>query len=132
MNKKEEKLSHLYQLYQLAIEDGVLSQIELAFIKNIAERLEIDLEEVEKYKPHPNKLILPDQEYKIIPLFHRLTLLMCIDTVATESEKDFCFQMGIRMGLHPQAVTETIGLIIEYGTSLTPESITEVFNKFSN
>lgn len=84
---------------------------------------DFDLEEPE--------LVLPDTQYKIYSIFHRLVLIVMIDTVADDNEKHYCFNLGIQMGLHPNAIDEIIDHAILHGSFKTnPEDIIRIFKKY--
>jgi hypothetical protein len=116
MDSQQQKISHLRALYHLACADKVLTDVEGEYIKNVAERLGIPLEELSKLDPYEPTLELPNREYKNYILFHRLALIVMIDNVLSERERQYCFNLGIKMGLHPNAVGEIIDYIAAQGT----------------
>jgi len=116
MDSHQQKISHLRALYHLACADKVLTDVEGEYIKNVAERLGIPLEELSKLDPYEPTLELPNREYKNYILFHRLALIVMIDNVLSERERQYCFNLGIKMGLHPNAVGEIIDYIASQGT----------------
>jgi hypothetical protein len=133
MDTHAQKISHLKALYHLACADNVLTQVELIYIRTVAERMGIKSEELEKFDGSEPDLELPDKEYKIYGLFHRLVLIVMIDNEAHDREKTFCFNLGIKMGLHPNAVNEIIKYAITHGAmATTPEKVMGIFRKFMN
>ena len=116
MDSHQQKISHLRALYHLACADKVLTDVEGEYIKNVAERLGIPLEELSKLDPYEPTLELPNREYKNYILFHRLALIVMIDNTLSERERQYCFNLGIKMGLHPNAVGEIIDYIASQGT----------------
>lgn len=133
MNNYKQKLSHLYELTKLVKEESIYSSIEHNYIKKVAERLEVDLDDLDNFEPDELKLDLPRNEFMVIPLFHRLVILIGIDSIVLDEERNFCFELGVKMGLHPQAVNEVIDIVVNNGVfDLTPQKITSIFNKFSN
>ena len=116
MDSHEQKISHLRALYHLACADKVLTDVEGEYIKNVAERLGIPLEELSKLDPYEPTLELPNREHKNYILFHRLALIVMIDDTLSERERQYCFNLGIKMGLHPNAVGEIIDYIASQGT----------------
>jgi hypothetical protein len=116
MDSQKQKISHLRALYHLACADKVLTDVEGEYIKNVAERLGIPLEELSKLDPYEPTLELPNREYKNYILFHRLALIVMIDNALSERERQYCFNLGIKMGLHPNAVGEIIDYIASQGT----------------
>lgn len=130
MDTLNQKISHLNALYHLASADSDISQVELVYIRNVAERLGIDLTE-QKLKTTEPELDLPDREYKIYGLFHRLALILMVDNNSTETERRYCFNLGVRMGLHPNAIQEIIAFVSTHGAmNTTPKEVMAIFRKY--
>ncbi len=128
-----QKLSHIYELIRLSRIDSEINDIEKAFIKKVAEQLGVNLDDLSQYDKQKHRMDLPDAEHKVIPLFHRLVLLMTLQADLIETRKSLCFDLGVKMGLHPQAVMEIISIAENEGVwDLDPKRITYIFNKFSN
>lgn len=133
MDTYNQKISHLNALYHLACADKDLSEIELVYIRNVAERLGVGLQEIEHLKHTEPELDLPNREYKVYGLFHRLVLILMIDGSANETERKYCFDLGIRMGLHPNAILEIIDFSVLHGASkTTPKEVMGIFRKYLN
>lgn len=131
MHNHQQKISHLRALYHLACADKVLTDVEGIYIKNVAERLGVPLEELSKLDPYEPTLELPDREYKIYILFHRLALILMIDNAMSERERHYCFNLGIKMGLHPNAVGEIIDYVASQGTMETKSSeVMAIFKRY--
>ena len=131
MDSHQQKISHLRALYHLACADKVLTDVEGEYIKNVAERLGIPLEELSKLDPYEPTLELPNREYKNYILFHRLALIVMIDDTLSERERQYCFNLGIKMGLHPNAVGEIIDYIASQGTIDSKSSeVMAIFKKY--
>ena len=133
VDSHQQKISHLKALYHLACADTILTKAEVIYIKNVAERLGIQASELENFDPREPDLELPDREYKIYALFHRLAIIIMIDNALNEREKQYCFNLGIKMGLHPNAVGEIIHHIAEKGSmEVMPTEIMNIFRKYLN
>jgi hypothetical protein len=131
MDSSQQKISHLKALYHLACADEVLTEVEAAYIKNVAEHLGIPLEQLSELHPGEPTLELPDREYKNYVLFHRLALIIMIDNSLNERERQYCFNLGIKMGLHPNAVGEIIDYIGSQGTiDSKPSEVMAIFKKY--
>jgi len=130
---REEKLSHLVDLMALAKSDEEIYKIESVYIKKVAERLGVDELTLAQAETLGAEKAIPKSEAQIIPLFHRLLILMSIDRDVDHRELHFCKDLGIRMGLNPSAVNEIILLsstgIPEY---LDPDRINAIFKKYYN
>jgi len=133
LNNHEQKISHLKALYHLACADKTFTKVEAIYIKNVAERLGIGLKELENFDKEEPELDLPDREYKLYSLFHRLALIIMVDNEAKEIEKRYCFNLGIKMGLHPNAVGEIIEYASKHGSiNTTPKEVISIFRKYFN
>lgn len=133
MYTQEEKINHLKMLYHAANSDGIYNRAEVIYITQVADSLGVDLTELENLSASDFDLDLPDKEYKLYSLFHRLTLIMLVDNNVNDTERHFCFDMGVRMGLHPQSINEVIDYVIKQGVfSASPKHIIEIFKKYSN
>jgi hypothetical protein len=134
VDSHQQKISHLKALYHLAAADDVLSKIEGIYIKNVAERLGVSLDELMNFNPKIEPTLeLPDKEYKIYALFHRLAIIIMIDNAIDEREKHYCFTMGIKMGLHPNAVGEIIEHVVARGSmNVMPAEVMGIFRKYLN
>jgi hypothetical protein len=131
MDTYQQKVSHLKALYHLACADNELSQEEATYIMNVAERLGVDPEELVDFDGSEPKLVLPDKQYKHYAVFHRLVAVIMIDNVANEVEKKYCFDLGVKMGLHPNAVIEVIGFVVKHGPfNADPGEILAIFRKY--
>jgi uncharacterized tellurite resistance protein B-like protein len=132
MYTREQKISHLQTLYHLALADGSLSKAESVYIKIVAESLNIPLHVLEQFDGTEPDLILPDREYKLFSLFHRLAIIIMVDGTVHEEEQRKCFDLGIKMGLHPNAIGDIIGLVSTQSSNESPEKIIATFKRYLN
>jgi hypothetical protein len=126
----QQKISHLKALYHLACADNVFSRAEAIYIRNVAKRLGIDETELEKFDGSEPELELPDREYKVYSLFHRLVIIIMVDNEVHEDEKRYCFNLGIKMGLHPNAVGEIIASVEDGEIGAAPSEVMDIFRKY--
>jgi hypothetical protein len=126
----QQKISHLKVLYHLACADNVYSRAEAVFIRNVANRLGVNEAELETFDGSEPELELPDREYKVYALFHRLVIVIMVDNQVTEEEKHYCFNLGIKMGLHPNAISEIIDLVVDGEIGAAPSEVMDVFRKY--
>jgi hypothetical protein len=127
----QQKISHLKALYHLACADNVLSKAESIYIKHVAKRLGISEEDLEHFDGSEPELELPDREYKVYSLFHRLAIMIMVDDTINHNEKRYCFNLGIKMGLHPNAIGEIIEHIVKNGAMKTsPVEVMNIFRKY--
>ena len=135
---KEEKLSHLSDLIQMSLIDMEHGRIEEIYIDKVAQSLGIQSEELARLyqkirSGQKKKRELPDRESEVIPLFHRLLIMMSIDRDIDEKEVELCRQVGLQMGLNLYAVEEA--LKVAFGgnaNDLTPTVVNSIFKKYYN
>jgi hypothetical protein len=133
LDTHSQKISHLNALYHIACADNDLSEVEIIYIRKVAERLGITLVDFSNLDQTEPVLDLPNREYKVYGLFHRLALLLMIDGKTEETEQRYCFNLGIKMGLHPNAIGEIIDYTVLHGaSSTTPKEVMAIFRKYLN
>lgn len=107
----EQKLSLLSEMISFSIIDGKLHESEYGFINLIAVELGIEkplLDSLFQDEIKPQKLVT---EIGRIQQFYRLALLMHIDGVLHEKEDNSLHEIGIKMGLNPQAMNTVLKLM---------------------
>ncbi len=130
-----EKLSHLNDLIQLSKIDGKESHVESTFINSIADRLGIEREELDNIKSGVKtiKFSTPKHENDVIDQYHRLIILMGIDKMIYKEEVQFCFELGIRMGLNTNAIMEVLRKTIRKPAYIIQkDEMEKIFRKYSN
>jgi hypothetical protein len=133
VDNHQQKISHLKVLYHLACADEILSEVEAVFIRNVATYLGVSDDELSNFDTAEPTLELPDREYKIYALFHRLAIVVMIDNELNEKERHYCFNLGVKMGLHPNAVGEIIDYVSSKGTfDALPAEVMGIFKKYLN
>lgn len=131
----QEKLSHINDLIKLSQVDGEESHMELNFINSVAARLGIEKNDVERIKSGELKITLstPNKESKVIEQFHRLILLIGIDKLIYKEEVSFCVELGVRMGLNYNAITEVLRKTLRNPAYIMHlDEMEEIFKKYSN
>jgi len=111
MSTREEKISLLSEMIAFAVVDGELHDREYDFLLLISQELEIDkatfLELFEKRNVHK---VIKDEFQRILH-FYRLALLMHCDGVLHERERIAINEIGINMGLNPNAMKRVLHLM---------------------
>jgi hypothetical protein len=109
------------------------TKVESTYITVVEKRLGIEPKDLEDLDGSEPILDLPGRKYKIYALFHRLAIVIMIDNSIHEKEKRYRFNLGIKMGLHPNAVGEIIEQVIRHGTAHTlPKDVMDIFRKYLN
>jgi len=131
----QEKLSHINDLIKLSQVDGEESHMELNFINSVAARLGIEKDEVQKIKDGKIKITFspPKKESKVIEQFHRLIILIGIDKLIYKEEVSFCVELGVRMGLNYNAITEVLRKTLRNPAYIMHlDEMEKIFKKYSN
>lgn len=131
----QEKLSHINDLIKLSLVDGEESHMEINFINSVAARLGIEKNDVRRIKKGEMEITFrtPDKESKVIEQFHRLIILIGIDKLIYKEEVSFCVELGVRMGLNYNAITEVLRKTLRNPAYIMPlDEIEQIFKKYSN
>ena len=131
----QEKLSHLNDLIKLSKVDGEESHMESNFINSVAARLGIEKGDVVKIKDGKMDITFspPKKESKVIEQFHRLIILIGIDKLIYKEEVTFCVELGVRMGLNYNAITEVLRKTMRNPAYIMHlDEVEKIFKKYSN
>jgi hypothetical protein len=126
----EEKISHLNDLINLSKIDGNEALNEVNFINSVADRLGVSRQDLNELRQKSSKIHFtpPQDMYQIMMQYHRLIVLMGIDRIIAEEEKELCLELGLKMNLKKAAIEEIIDKAID-----TPRhviSVDEIENIF--
>jgi hypothetical protein len=131
----QEKLSHINDLIRLSRIDGEESHMELNFINSVAARLGLEKSVVSDIKDGKIKIAFspPRTESKVIEQFHRLIILIGIDKLIYKEEVSFCVELGVRMGLNYNAITEVLRKTLRNPAYIMHiDEMEKIFKKYSN
>lgn len=129
----KEKLSLLTELIKLARCDQEFREQEYNFLLTIAQSLDVSKEVFDQLFEQNIKFTPPESEFERILQFHRLVLLMNIDQDTAESELEYMRNIGIRMGLNPNATNKVLAAMDDYPNKvLPPERLIEIFKENYN
>ncbi len=131
----QEKVSHLYDLIRLSRIDGKETLSEISFINSVAQKLGIDEDDMEIIRSEffHIKFMPPKHEADVIPQFYRLVFLITADREIDKEELNFCYDLGMRMGLNLYAVQEVLKKLLEQnGDRITVTEMNNIFRKYYN
>lgn len=132
-DKNKERLSLLAELIKMAKADDEVREIEFDFLLILAQQMGVSKDDFkqlfEQYIAfHPPKL-----EGERILQFQRLILIMNVDSDMAQDELDYIRELGIKMGLHPNATNEVLAIMNNYENKVVPpEKLIEIFKTFHN
>jgi len=133
MYSKDEKLSLLSEMIEFAKVDNEIKDEEYNFIIAVASQLGVTEEEIgylirnsaDKKRLHP--------ESQRILQFHRLILLMNVDKETSLLEKHNIKNIGLRMGLRPEAIDTVLKEMYNYPNKvIPPKELIDIFTRFYN
>lgn len=128
MNNREEKISLLSEMIAFAIVDGELHDKEYDILLSIATELKIDKPTfLDLFRKRDEIKVIKDEFSRILQ-FYRLALLMYIDGVLHQKELIAINEIGIKMGLNPNATQRILSLMEAAPDRLVkPETIIAAF-----
>ncbi len=126
----DEKISHLNDLINLSKIDGNEALNEVNFINSVADRLGVSRADLKRLREKNSDVeFTPSRDmYQRMMQYHRLIILMGIDRIITQEEKDLCIDLGVKMNLKREAIEEIIDKALD-----TPRhviSVDEIENIF--
>lgn len=129
----QEKLSLLTELIKLARCDNKVREQEYNFLLTIARSLHVSKDDFDSLFDNYIELTPPESEFDRILQFHRLVLLMNVDTKTSDSELVFIKDIGIRIGLSPQATNRVLAEMNNYPNKvIPPDRLIEIFKEQYN
>lgn len=129
----DEKISHLNDLIRLSRIDGRENLNEINFINSVADRLGISRTDLKEIRNKSGKVQFspPEDMYQLMMQYHRLIVLMGIDRIISEEERDFCSKLGHKMKLKKGAIQEIIEKAIDTPRHiLSVDDIEQVFYRY--
>jgi len=123
MGSFEEKLSILSQMIAFAQVDHSIKASEYGFLLEVASQLGVDRETFEGLLRERSKTVPLKSQGERIVQFHRLLLLMNIDREQHQKELDALFNIGLRMGLPPAAMSQVLEVMHHYPDKLVPADV---------
>lgn len=132
-NSDQEKLSILSDLVKLAKADDSIRDIEFQFLMSIAGQMGVTKDEFKTIFEENIKFSPPKLEVDRIVQFQRLVLLMNVDLEANEKEINYIKDIGIRMGLHPDATNAILEKMHKFENKIIPpDELISIFKTFHN
>jgi len=120
MINREEKLSLLSEMIAFAQTDANIKSIEYRFLLGVARQLEISREDFDYLFEHPVTYVHLKSHSERIVQFHRLVLLMNLDSNSTDKELVKLHNFGLRMGLGHEAINKVLDLMESFPDKIVP------------
>ena len=109
---------------EMAKADNAYKSNEDQLLREIAERMQIDLEDVasmDESDQENARLHIPKSEMERMTIFYQLLFMMRIDGNVSQGEKKLCQRMGFRLGINPLLVEELIDIMVKHLNDRVPE-----------
>ncbi len=112
----QERTNILRELIAMAYADEHLKREEIEFIKAIASRMDVGMDQLQKMLENPtSKPVKPPQEFtKRIIHFHRLMLMMHIDGKVEDSELQLLHEIALSYGIRGVTVNKLLATMSRY------------------
>ena len=125
--------SILSELINLAKIDKDVKDIEFQFLLTIASQIGVTQDDFKILFEQYIKFMPPVLEVERIVQFHRLVLLMNVDSEINQKELIYIKEAGLRMGLNPFATDKVLHEMNMYPNKVIPtERLFEIFQLFHN
>jgi len=123
MVNRVEKLSLLSEMIAFAKYDKDIKEIEYNFLLGVARQLEISREDFEYLIEHPVTYTHLKSHSERIVQFHRLVLLMNIDSEGSNNGAIKLFNFGLRMGLSHESISKVLYLMESFPNKIVPPDV---------
>jgi len=120
MINRVEKLSLLSEMIAFARVDNSLKEIEYNFLLGVAKQLGISQTDFDYLLTNPVSYVRLKSYSERIVQFHRLVLLMNIDTEVSARELNKLHNFGLRMGLNFDAINKVLELMESFPNKVIP------------
>ncbi|WP_100616095.1 hypothetical protein [Confluentibacter citreus] len=123
MVNRVEKLSLLSEMIAFAKYDKDIKNIEYNFLLGVARQLEISREDFEYLIEHPVTYTHLKSHSERIVQFHRLVLLMNIDSESSNKGAIKLYNFGLRMGLSHESISKVLYLMESFPNKIVPPDV---------
>lgn len=132
---KQEKKAILSELILMAHADNRIKKEELTFLEAIGKRLELDIDELHLMieRPEELKTEVPKQFVKRVVHFHRLMLMMHIDSHVDKAELQLLNDTALRYGIRKSTVDTLLRTMEKYPHGeIPPSELLEIHYRNNN
>lgn len=126
MINRVEKLSLLSEMIAFAKYDKDIKNLEYNFLLGVAKQLEISREDFDYLIEHPVTYTHLKSHSERIVQFHRLVLLMNIESQEGENNSSGAvklYNFGLRMGLSHESITKVLYLMESFPNKIVPPDV---------
>jgi len=123
MVNRVEKLSLLSEMIAFAKYDKDIKDLEYNFLLGVSRQLEISREDFEYLIEHPVTYTHLKSHSERIVQFHRLVLLMNIDSESSNKGAIKLYNFGLRMGLSHESISKVLYLMESFPNKIVPPDV---------
>ena len=123
MINRVEKLSLLSEMIAFAKYDKEIKEIEYNFLLGVARQLEITRSDFDYLIEHPVTYTHLKSHSERIVQFHRLVLLMNIDSENSRAGATKLYNFGLRMGLSHESISKVLYLMESFPNKIVPPDV---------
>ena len=123
MINRVEKLSLLSEMIAFAKYDKDIKSLEYNFLLGVAKQLDISRSDFDYLIEHPVTYTHLKSHSERIVQFHRLVLLMNIDSEDSSSSVIKLYNFGLRMGLSHESITKVLYLMESFPNKIVPPDV---------
>ncbi|MBJ6367160.1 TerB family tellurite resistance protein [Snuella sedimenti] len=123
MINRVEKLSLLSEMIAFAKYDKDINNVEYNFLLGVAKQLEISRSDFDYLIEHPVTYTHLKSHSERIVQFHRLVLLLNIDSESSSSGVIKLYNFGLRMGLSHESITKVLYLMESFPNKIVPPDV---------
>ncbi|MEY8848521.1 TerB family tellurite resistance protein [Psychroserpens sp. XS_ASV72] len=120
MINRVEKLSLLSEMIAFAQTNDNIKSIEYRFLLGVAKQLDISQEDFDYLIKHPVTYVHLKSHSERIVQFHRLVLLMNLDSEISSKELVKLHNFGLRMGLSHESINRVLDLMESFPNKVVP------------
>ncbi len=115
-NDYQQKLSLIALMVELVNTDSLMTEGESDFINRLGDMYGVEPLDMLKLKSGALKpdVIIPKSESERVPFFQTCVMTMGIDKSVTNEEREFCSELGLRMGLREEVINTVMMLFEKY------------------
>ena len=130
---KEQKLSLLRQLVNMAKADKIFKFVEFKYLADIAEVLGISARQLDEIIDNDVMAPLPEKNLDRVRQLYRLSIMMMVDHIISKEEMILLKDYALQLGLTAEGVDEMIKKMHENkGGMLLDEDLLNIFSLESN
>lgn len=123
MINRVEKLSLLSEMIAFAKYDKEIKRIEYNFLLGVAKQLDISRADFDYLIEHPVTYVQLKSHSERIVQFHRLVLLMNIDSENSRAGVTKLYNFGLRMGLSHESISKVLYLMESFPNKIVPPDV---------